>query len=238
MSSTDVNDALALAAVDRAVRHDQARASSPAPAWAVYEHAGVSRRSRAGRELRARLAALDGSALLRRRRSGVETWELTARGKRRLSRLRAKGELPELPESPQHRAWRETRALAGERIEGFRLALLHDVEYARELLADSPAAGRPSSDVWLELGERLHDGCRRLGLAAYCVYEWVEPDDLRADVDLRADPGDEAFAPKERYRRRARRSGRRNTRLWDRDRALKLKPAALVGRAREAQGGS
>jgi ribosome-binding protein aMBF1 (putative translation factor) len=217
MSTTEINDVLVLAAVDRAVRHEPRGTPRAVPGWAVYEHVGVSSRSRAGRCVRAQLTALDGSALSHGKRHGVETWELTAAGRRRLSRLRAKGRLPELPESPQHRAWREAHAEAGQRVEGFRTALLDDVQRARELLASTPTPGRPSSDVWFELGERLQQECRRLASATYCLGEWREPDDTRADVDNHTDPGDRALDAKERAKRQARRAGRRNMRLWDSD---------------------
>jgi len=217
MSTTEITDVLVLAAVDRAVRHQQKGTPRAVPAWAVYEHVDVSSRSRAGRCVRARLAALDGSALTRGKRHGVETWELAAAGRRRLSRLRAKGKLPGLPESPQHRAWREARTEAEQRIEGFRTALLEDVQRAHDLLGTPHTPGRPLSDVWFELGERLQQECRRLASATHCLGEWCEPDDARADVDHHTDAGDRALDAKERARRQARRAGRRNMRLWDSD---------------------
>jgi ribosome-binding protein aMBF1 (putative translation factor) len=291
MGITEITEALTLAAIDRAVRHRPPGTHRGVPRWAVYEHVGVSSRSRAARLLRAQLAALDGSMLVRGKRHGVETWELTRAGRRRLSRLRAEGELPELPESPQHRAWREARALAEQRIEGFRAALLHDVTRAHALLGSPPGPGQPPSDVWFELGERLHQGSKRLASATYCLYEWDEPDDAHADVDDHTDPSDKASDLKQRVERRVRRAGRRNTRLWDSDldlvclgrairlererqdvstaefarkvgvgkrlivkleageadpdyelllalaRALDIKPAVLIGRAREAKDG-
>jgi len=291
MSTIEITDVLVLAAVDRAVRHEPRGMPRAAPVWAVYEHVGVSSRSRAGRCLRARLTALDGSGLSHGKRHGVETWELTQAGKRRLSRLRAKGRLPELPEAPQHRAWREAHAEAEQRIEGFWTALLDDVQRAHDLLDAARVPEGPPSDVWFELGERLHQGCRRLASATHCLYEWREPDDSRADVDHHTDAGDGALDAKERARRQARRAGRRNTRLWDSDpdlvylgrairserqrlglsetelarkvqvgkrlivrledgsaqpdfrllmalaRALAIKPAVLIGRAREAKDG-
>lgn len=217
MSTIEITDVLTLAAVERAVRHERTGPQRAVPAFAVYEHLGVSSRSRAGRCVRAQLAALDGSGLSRGKRHGVETWELTRAGKRRLSRLRAKGELPELPESPQHRAWREARALAEQRIGGFWHMLLDDVQRAHDLLARPAVPGRSESDVWFELGERLHRESRRLASATYCLSEWCEPDDARADVDHHTDPGDRALDAKERAKRQARRAGRRNTRLWDSD---------------------
>jgi ribosome-binding protein aMBF1 (putative translation factor) len=291
MSTTEITDLATLAAVERAVRHRPVGRPRAVPLWEIYEHLGVSSRSRAGRCLRAQLAVLDGSGVSRGKRRGVETWELTRAGRRRLSRARAKGRLPELPESPQHRAWREAHALAEQRIEGFWAALLNDVERAHDLLGSPRVPGRPPSDVWFELAERLHQEGRRLASATYCLSEWQEPDDARADIDHHTDPGDRALDPKQRAKRRDRRRGRRNTRLWDSDpdlvylgrairrerqrlglsetelakkvgvgkrlivrledgsaqphfellmalaRALAIKPAVLIGRAREAKDG-
>jgi ribosome-binding protein aMBF1 (putative translation factor) len=217
MSTIEITDVLVLAAVERAVRHERRGTPRAVSAWAVYEHVGVSSRSRAGRCVRAELTALDGSVLSRGKRHGVETWELTAAGRRRLSRLRAKGRLPGLPESPQHRAWREAHAMAEQRVEGFRAALLEDVRRAHELLGSPHAPRRTGSDVWFELGERLQQECRRLASATHCLCEWREPDDTRADVDNHTDPGDTALDAKERATRQARRAGRRNMRLWDSD---------------------
>jgi len=217
MGTTEITDVVTLAAVERAVRHRPVGRPRAAPLWEIYEHLGVSSRSRAGRCVRAQLAALDGSWLSRGKRHGVVTWELTAAGRRRLSRLRAKGELAELGESPQHRAWREARALAEQRIEGFSSALLDDVERAHDLLGSPHVPGRTPSDVWFELAERLQQGCRDLASATYCLSEWQEPDDARADVDNHIDPDDRALDASERAKRRARRAGRRNTRLWDSD---------------------
>ncbi|HTA33722.1 MAG TPA: helix-turn-helix transcriptional regulator [Solirubrobacteraceae bacterium] len=234
MGITEITDALTLAAVERAVRHQPPGTRRAVPTWAVYEHLGVSSRSRAARLLRAQLAALDGTALTRGKSHGVVTWELTGAGRRRLSRLRAKGELPELPESPQHRAWREARALAEQRIEGFRTALLDDVKQAHALLGSPQEPGEPPSDAWFELGERLHQGSKRLASATYCLHEWPEPDDAHADIDHHTHPGDKAFDPEQREQRRGCRAGRRNTQLWESDPLLvHLGRAVRVERQRQ-----
>jgi hypothetical protein len=84
-----------------------------------------------------------------------------------------------LSESPQHRVWRHSRTVAGDRIEGFREALRASVGELGGLLD----AGQAPSDAWFEFGKRLSAECRRLGSATYCLSEWAEPDDARADVD-------------------------------------------------------
>lgn len=209
MSSSEITDAMVLAAVDRAERHQPAGKPRTVPAWAVYEHLGLTRRSGASRRVHAQLVTLDGSALSRGRRHGVETWGLTANGRRRLSRLRTRGGLPELPESPQHRKWREARELAAQRIGAFSAALFVLLERGRLLLDE-----RPPSDAVFELGERLQKACRRLGSASYCLDGWAEPDDAQADIDECSDPSDVGYDARERAGRRARRAGRRNALLW------------------------
>ena len=231
-----VSDVLVLAAIDRAERHS-GRGVPGVPIWTVLRHLDIAARSKRAREVRVRLDGLVAAGSLEReRRHGVEVWVLTSGGRRRLSRARREGRVAVLPESPQHRAWREARGLAGQRIEGFWLEVLEAVEHARELL-DAPVPGPPildapdavpgpSSDEWLEIGVRLQRACRRLGSASYCLWEWREPEDTRADIDSYVDPGDGAFDPGERARRRARRRGRRNMLLWDSEPGL-----VFLGRA-------
>jgi ribosome-binding protein aMBF1 (putative translation factor) len=261
MSNTPVDDVvpdvLVLAAVDRAERHRGTRLDPPGvPVWGVFGHLDVAARSRRARQVRARLDELvDTGSLERLRRHGVAVWTVTRAGRRRLSRARRAGRLSGLPESPQHRAWREARELAGERIDGFRLDVLEELEHARELLEAHLAAaegrvapemaGESVSDAWFEVADRLQHACRRLGSASYCLEEWQEPDDARADVDDRSDPCDRVFDRKRRDRRFARRQGRRNTGLWDRDAELvflgqairemreeqDISPAELAGKA-------
>lgn len=205
-------DELVLAALERAARH-QARDTQAVPVWAILEHLAIPRRSGAARHVSTRLAAMQGEGLVERsRRHGAVTWELTAAGARRLHRARRSGGLPPLPESPQHRVWRVAHTAAGQEIERFRARLRELVDRAG-LLLDAPTA--PHSDVWLELGEELHRACRLLASASYCLDEWVEPDDARADIDDHSDPADEGLDADERARRRARRAGRRNVLLWN-----------------------
>lgn len=230
MSSTPldaVSDVLVLAAIDRAERHSgRGRDTRGVPVWALLKHLDVASRTKRAREVSARLDALEAGGVLERgRRHGVPVWALTSRGRGRLSRARRAGRVPVLPESPQHRAWREARGLAEERLGEFRLGVLEAVEHAQELL-DVPtpgvpvlegpdAAPGPGSDEWFELGEQLRRACRRLGSASYCLWEWREPDDSCADIDDYSGRCDKALAPKQRAERRARRPGRRNTQLWD-----------------------
>jgi hypothetical protein len=205
-------DQLVLAAIERAWRH-RAADGAAVPAWAVLEHLALPRRSRAARHVRDRLEAMRAAGWLQcSRRHGVPTWELTRAGRARLDRARRAGEVAQLPESPQHRAWRDARAAAAQELERFRARLRERLaEAARQLDADPPA----HSDAWLELGEQLQRDCRRVASASYCLREWAEPRDDSADLDEHLDATDYELDPALRLRRRARRSGRRNIRLWN-----------------------
>jgi hypothetical protein len=205
-------DELVLAAVERAVRH-QARDTPAVPVWAILEHLDVPRRSAAARHVRERLGAMQATGWLERtRRHSVPTWALSDTGLAHLRRERPAGALPALPESPQHRAWRTARTAAAQEIERFRNGLRERLAQAALLLE---AEQQPHSDAWLELAEELQRACRRLASCSHCLYEWVEPDDARADVDAHIEPADDALDAPERAVRRARRAGRRNIRLWD-----------------------
>jgi hypothetical protein len=202
-------DELVLAAVERAARH-QARHRSAVPVWTILEHLGLRARSAPARHVRARLDALQaGGSLDCTRRHGVPTWALTDAGRRRLRRAASAGQLPE---SPQHRAWRNARTAAARELERFRRLARERLECGEALLdADPP----PHSDAWLELAEELQRACRRLASASHCLYEWDEPDDAHADIDEHIEPADRRLEPAQRKLTRARRAGRRNILLWD-----------------------
>jgi len=206
-----VSDVLVLAAVERAERH---RERQEVGVWLphIAAHLGFVAGSWTTRRLRPQLQALvSAGALSCSRRHGLVVWALTGAGRRRLGRARQAGEVGELPESPQHRQWRHARAAAGERIEGFR-------EQARGFLDEAGwllDAEHAPSDAWFELGERLARACRRMGSATYCLGEWREPDDARADIDDRCEPADDGLDRDARWHRESLRAGRRNTGRWD-----------------------
>jgi ribosome-binding protein aMBF1 (putative translation factor) len=213
MSSTEtVPDPLVLAAIDRAERHDP-HDRPGVPTWGIYDHLALPRRSGPARRLRARLDALEAAgSLARSGRHGVPTWALTSTGRRRLTLARRAGNVPELPESPQHRAWRDAKTTAAQEIDRFLSSVRDALDDATGLL---DADRSVTSDAWFELGERLQRDCRRVGSATHCLREWNEPDDARPDVDDHCDPSDKGLDPDEQDKRRARRAGRRNVRLWD-----------------------
>jgi len=238
MSKIEITEAYVLAAVERAARHRPPGHTEKVPMSAIYAHAGVETNSREGRQLHRTMLALEGRELTRAKRLGFVVWALTSAGRARLARLREAGGLPVLPESPQHRDWRLACALAKDHIGELWAELQATVEQASELLQTptpgppSPdASSGPSSDVWFEYGDRLHTAARNLAGASYCLWEWREPQDARADIDTEQDPADDAYDPEERRARVARRRARRNPLNW----SPNPKPAFLGQAIREAR---
>lgn len=171
-----VSDAQILAAIHRAEVHDEHDDASRAD---IAAHLGFVHNSSTTKRLRPQIDALRTAGQIRDvRRNGLNLLALTAAGGRALNRAhRAGGAI--LPESPQHRRWRHSRAMAGDRIEGFREALRASMVEVGALLDSQHAP----SDAWFEFGKRLSAECKRLRSATYCLFEWAEPDDARADVD-------------------------------------------------------
>jgi hypothetical protein len=171
-----VSDAQILAAIRRAELHDEQDDASRAD---IAEHLGFVHNSSTTKRLRPQIDALKAAGRIRDvRRNGLDLLALTAAGRRTLERAQSAGAVT-LPESPQHRKWRHSRAMADDRIDGFRDALRTSIAEVGALL-DSQ---QTPSDAWFEFGKRLGAECKRLGSATYCLLEWAEPDDARADVD-------------------------------------------------------
>jgi DNA-binding PadR family transcriptional regulator len=174
-----IPEGLLLAAVKRAQLH-QDRDEGVA-IWQIKAHLGLRHNGWTTRQVRPLLDALVTAGLLEHRwEHSRNLWAITPKGRRRTSAF------SELPESPQHRAWHEACVLAEQEIERIRAGLREALEQATELL-DEPG---PTSGAWLALGDRLEHACSVLGSATYCLHEWAEPDDRRADtkpprVDLR-----------------------------------------------------
>lgn len=206
------SDELVLAAIDRCARH-RARDTAAVPVWAIFEHLDISRRSTAARGVRIRLDVMHAAGWIAlSRQHGIQSWELKSAGTRHLRRERRAGRIPALPESPQHRAWRTAHTAAAHEIDRFARAVGASLEEAARMLdADPPA----DSDTVFQLGDRLQRTCWRLASASYCLREWSEPEDARADLESHEDLAEAGLDPAEQARRRARRRGRRNVRLWD-----------------------
>jgi hypothetical protein len=201
-----------LAAVQRAVRHAP-RPGADASTAAVLAHLALAPRSAAGRRARGALERLEAVGMLTRSPAHGRTgWRLAARGRTRLAALRTGGAELLLPESPQHRAWREARAAAEREVSRFRSALSGA---ARELETLAGERGPPpASDAILELAVRVQSAARRLASALHCLHEWREPDDASPDVDTFDEPfrGIQQGVPSRSVQ--ALRAGRRNVRLW------------------------
>ena len=203
-----VSDALVLAAAERAERHHASRPSPGVMLAEVFAHMGFVYNGAATRQLRPRLDGLlaDGS-LANARRNGLKLWVLTSAGRRRLARARRRDGPVRLPESPQHRVWRHSRESAAERIDEYQRGLQALLDEASAVFAVGTTA---RSDHWFCLASRLRQAARNLGTAIYCLTEWPEPDDARADVDDCDDPGDGELDLEKRARLRYLRNGRRN----------------------------
>ncbi len=171
-----VSDAAVLAAIDRAERH-RGGTGDGATMSNLAEHLGFVHGPWTARGLRPQLDALiDAEALERTRRQGMVWWVLTVKGRRRAARARR---TVVLPESPQHRAWRQTRKKAVERIDRLREDAHRAVQDAGRLLDAEEA----DSETLFLLAVRLKEALQYLGSATYCAREWAEPDDARADID-------------------------------------------------------
>jgi DNA-binding PadR family transcriptional regulator len=173
------SEELLLAAIDRAYRHRR-RAENPGVRLAsVKDHLGLASGSASTRRLRPVWDALHAAGLIEPSApSSPRLWRLTSTGVERLQEARQGGEL-ELPESPQHRDWREARSAASEQIAGFRDELRAALADTADLLViESPT----DSDSWRETGERLQTACSCVSWAVYCLSEWAEPDDSKADI--------------------------------------------------------
>jgi hypothetical protein len=170
-----VTDAQILAAIHRAEVHDEHDHASRSD---IAAHLGFVHNSWTTRRLRTQLDALRSAGYVQDvRRYGLDLLALTDAG-RAVAKARSEGDVA-LPESPQHRRWRHSRTLAGERIDGFRQALRVSLAEAGALLDEE----RAPSTAWLEFAKRFSRDCKRLGSATYCLFEWPEPDDECADVD-------------------------------------------------------
>ncbi len=175
MPEDALSDVLILAAIERAERH-MVRQERGALYGVVVDHLSLPRHSGTGRRLRPRLKELEDTGIVESfRQHSCVVWTLTPKGQKR---LKDAGPVT-LPESPQHRVWRESRSKATERMAGFRKELRDALRDARVLLGDREAP----SGAWFELGERLQRACSLIGSATHCSREWAEPSDDEPDVD-------------------------------------------------------
>ena len=212
---TDVEefpDGMVLAAVDRAQRHRQSEPGGPVLTGDIYRHLDVRRNSAEGRRLRKRILALEDAGLLeQQRRRGAPVWQLTTNGHHRLRQAQKAGEVGELPESPQHRSWREAHTTAELEIDRTRGELR---EYAEELLRLLDSDQVVTSDVWFAMGDGVGRLAWVVGSMTHCIHEWPEPDDAHPERDDYTVPGDDLLTRYERSVVRAVRQGWRNPVMW------------------------
>jgi hypothetical protein len=208
-----LEDDILLTALRRAVVHDT-RGRGHVPIWVLLEHLDVPRRSAGAGAARERLTKLEQRGWIERGAAhGVPMWTLSKTGLRRLRRAERAGASIALPESPQHKTWRQARALASQEIDRFATELQRACDEATALLqSESREAIR--SDTWLELGARLARNSRLLASARHCLSEWPEPTEASADVDSLSAPDDHLLEHDRLRALRVLRAGRRNTLLW------------------------
>jgi DNA-binding PadR family transcriptional regulator len=173
-----VTDGLVLAAVERAELHEQEEAVLTS---VLMAHLGFEWAPPTNRLFFPRLDELRQAGLLTStEKRGEPFWSLTSVGREQLAKEREAGEVGDLPESPQHRAWRHARVEAALRIEEFKDRVNQLWEETDDLLNRYHPA---NSAEWFELSARLHHATWRLGSATYCLNEWIEPADERPSVD-------------------------------------------------------
>lgn len=200
-----VDDAVLLAALERAERHN-APSRPGALLRDVFAHMGFLYNGAATRQLRPQLEALIAAGAIDRAGRPSKALVLTRLGRRRLEQIADRDRRVALPESPQHRRWRHSRSAASERIDGYGQELHALLAEATALL---DAGTRAQSDAWFCVARRLSAAAVGMGAAVYCLMEWPEPDDARADVDDYSNPGDGDLNEEERADRRSLRVKRR-----------------------------
>jgi hypothetical protein len=167
-----------LAAIERAVRQSK-RPVDGVIAAMIADHLALSPRSGAWRVARGHLRVLEGARDVERfRRNGLAVWGVTRAGRRRLAGMRRGGEYPVLPESPQHRVWRDSRRLTKQEMGRFREELSAALDEGTQLLRLSSV----SSAAWLDCSRRLSRAAGTLASAVHCLDEWPEPDESGPDV--------------------------------------------------------
>lgn len=168
-----------LAAIERAETHHTQQVPGVA-LTTLLEHLDIPRRSHQARQIRAQLDLLTEQGALERLhpRYRTETWTLTRTGRRRLTKARRAGANLALPESPQHRKWRNARTLAEAEIDRSRRQLREALEQAQALIDAEPPT---DSKTWIATSRKLHQAAMLLASGTHCLYEWREPQEDRPD---------------------------------------------------------
>lgn len=152
----------------------------------VVEHLGFDWHSGTARRLKGQLEALraEGCVEIEEEIPHRSIVALTPRGHDRLQlarRQKVPEAMPEaLPESPQHREWREARAAAEEREDEIRSLATDAVQEAQTALLKPEA---DSADELMAIGDRLHRVFWRFASVVYVRQEWAKPDERSRDED-------------------------------------------------------
>jgi DNA-binding PadR family transcriptional regulator len=152
----------------------------------VVAHLGLDWYPGNARRLKGQLEALkaEGCVEIEEKMPYRSIVALTLRGHDRLQlarRQKVPEAMPEaLPESPQHREWREAREAAEEREDEIRSLATDAVQEAHTALL-KPAAD--TADELMVIGDRLHRVFWRFASAVYVRQEWAEPDERSRDKD-------------------------------------------------------
>lgn len=175
-----VSDLEVLAALARAELH--------ATRWKPYlsdvaQHLGWKSSGGAARRLRQHLSRLTSAGLVTTKgppphRAHTQRWATAAAGRRRLA---SAGPI-DLPESPQHRRWRQDRDVAAWALPAAREQTWVVVEEVYELLSSREEV-RPfhSDDFVYGLSRRFEEAFQSYGLAFRMCEQWPEPSDLAPD---------------------------------------------------------
>jgi hypothetical protein len=172
--SGPVSDDAVLAAVARAERIEKRRVAIRE----IAEHLGWRYSGRATTRLRPPLARMVASGLLvsadvPRRKIRWKEWRTTEVGRRHLA---AAGPI-DLPESPQHRRWRQDRDVALWAMDSVRADARQVIDRAYDLLWDRRVE-RPitEAEIW-GITRDFEEAMRTFGLAVQMCERWPEPTD-------------------------------------------------------------
>lgn len=172
--SGPVCDDAVLAAVARAERLEGSRVNMRD----IAQHLGWRYTGAATVRLRPPLARLVASDLLSSTdpaqwRIRSKKWGTTVAGRRRL----ASADPVELPESPQHRRWRQDRDVATWALDGLRAEAQAVLDQADALLREPPAEAAVTGAEVQDLILSFRAAVMAYALAAWMCSRWPEPTD-------------------------------------------------------------
>jgi hypothetical protein len=149
----------------------------------IAHHLGWRYSGAATRRLRPHLERLSAAGLVAAveppaYKMSSQKWVTTDAGRRRL----ASSPPVELPESPQHRRWRQDRDVAAWARDAARREAWVLIEELEDLLAGRPEARPILSEGWAyRASRRFEEAFRDYALATRMWEQWPEPSDLAAD---------------------------------------------------------